>query len=512
MAGSVRTMAARLSTGTKMLLILSAALLPLGVIALLTSLDTARANRAQRLTAAQMTTEVYAAQISSSIAARTGAMRLPLGSARDTADICRALILSVRGDAAKPVIAMFDQDGRRRCQTPGPRIVEGPLPEGADHAVRLDADRKVVRLTVSRPDHSLTAETELAIDEIGVDVADEPGLTLVQLNLFQGGRTIPLLRRADKDGSVVSRTTEIADSGVLLQARFIADPVTARNVLLVMMPILMWIAAAVTGWFIVNRLLIFPLLRLQSAIDSYRLGHGPLALPHLSTPAREIRELAESFERVSSQILAHEEELQEGLLTQVKLTREVHHRVKNNLQVISSLINLHARGAEEPAASDAYAAIQRRVDALAVVHRNHYAELEDNSGVAMRALVGELASNLRASAPPAASGMPIALNMITTNVGQDVAAPVAFLITEIVELMMFCNPQGSILISLEATDVPLRALLRIETLALAPGVLEVSPSFDRFERVINGLSRQLRAPLDQDIQTGRFAITIPILS
>lgn len=75
--------------------------------------------------------------------------------------------------------------------------------------------------------------------------------------------------------------------------------------------------------------------------------------------------------------------------------------MKNNLQVISSLINFHARGATGPEAMAAYASIQRRVDALAVVHRHHFAELEDNRGLNLRTMIGELAANIRATAPRA---------------------------------------------------------------------------------------------------------------
>ncbi|WP_289846842.1 histidine kinase dimerization/phosphoacceptor domain -containing protein, partial [Acinetobacter baumannii] len=76
-------------------------------------------------------------------------------------------------------------------------------------------------------------------------------------------------------------------------------------------------------------------------------------------PAAEIRELGDTFREISRTVKEHEADLAEGLVRQTKLTREVHHRVKNNLQVIASLINFHARSARSEEASEAYASIQR---------------------------------------------------------------------------------------------------------------------------------------------------------
>jgi hypothetical protein len=108
--------------------------------------------------------------------------------------------------------------------------------------------------------------------------------------------------------------------------------------------------------------------------------------------------------------------------------------------------------------------------------------------------------------------MPIALNLIDVQVTQDVAVPAAFFITEVVELLMHCNPQGSVLISLQGTDRPDRANLRIETVGMAEGALDDYPGIGRFERVVTGIARQFRAPLSQDLQTGRFEIEISVRS
>src|SRR3546814_2081470 len=124
----------------------------------------------------------------------------------------------------------------------------------------------------------------------------------------------------------------------------------------------------------------------------------------------------------------------------LKLTREVHHRVKNNLQIIASLINLHARSAHDAEAVEAYATIQRRVDALSVVHRNHYAELEEHRGVGVRSLISELSASLRGTAPAEARRFGIQIDSDNLHISQDVAVPVAFLLTELVELAMLSNP------------------------------------------------------------------------
>jgi two-component sensor histidine kinase len=506
-----QTAFARLSTGTKMLLILSAALLPLGLIALLTSLDTARSANYQRHASAQITTALYAAGIESAVKAGLATVRIPLISAGSPAYFCSALASRPDGgSSAISPIALFDAKGRLVCQSSGTPIpAHGP----AGDEVRLDAGRGTLILSATRTDRTLSAETEIRLTDIHLDVQDGSDLPVVSLALAQRGRVAVIAGNGHApDGDLLYLSAPVGTAGLEVRAGYLPNPIRSRAILLVLLPLLMWIAAAGTGWFVVSRLLLKPLARLQRAIDIFRTGQGPLVIPRITTPAHEIQDLAESFAIASARILTHERELEEGLLRQTKLTREVHHRVKNNLQVVSSLINLHARGATDDAVADAYAAIQRRVDALAVVHRNHYTELEENRGLSLRALAGELASNLRASAPPPAAGMQIALDMISANVSQDVAVPVAFLMTELIELIMYCNPDGSILISLKATDEADRARLRIETFGLTPGALDDYPGIIRFDRVITGLARQLRAPLEQDRQAGRFEIVISTLS
>ncbi|MEC9017245.1 MAG: histidine kinase dimerization/phosphoacceptor domain -containing protein, partial [Pseudomonadota bacterium] len=269
-------------------------------------------------------------------------------------------------------------------------------------------------------------------------------------------------------------------------------------------------AAAAIGWFVVNRLLIRPLVLLRRAVAAYHPGEVLEPMQRVRTPAREIIALGETFREISEDVATHEAELAEGLDTQRKLTREVHHRVKNNLQIIASLINLHARSAHEPEAVEAYASIQRRVDALSVVHRNHFAELEENRGVGVRALISELSASLRSTAPVAARRFGIQIDSDDLHISQDVAVPIAFLVTELVELAMRLDPAGRMRISVKAQGDD-RALVTVLSSGLHDTPDMKAYMNERYGRVLTGLSRQLRQPLDHDGDAGRFTIAITIV-
>jgi len=277
----------------------------------------------------------------------------------------------------------------------------------------------------------------------------------------------------------------------------------------VLTPILMWLWASFIGWIIVQRVLLRPLKRVQNAISAYKPGDPAVDLPPVNNTAQEIGALGRAFGRVTQTVNRHEADLEAAVIRQTRLVREVHHRVKNNLQVVASLLNLHARGAQSEEVAAAYASIQRRVDALAVVHRNHYAELEENRGVALKPLITELTANLRATAPPAASGMQIRLDTAPLYVTQDVAVSVAFLVTEITEFGMLC---GANLVSVTLDrDGPGFGRLSIAIDALA-GEVDCDAAFrDRFDRIVTGLARQLRSNLDREPERGRYSVRLAVV-
>ncbi|MEL6349579.1 MAG: histidine kinase dimerization/phosphoacceptor domain -containing protein [Myxococcota bacterium] len=73
---------------------------------------------------------------------------------------------------------------------------------------------------------------------------------------------------------------------------------------------------------------------------------------------------------------AAEEQLESELETQAILLREIHHRVKNNLNLIAGLLQLQSHAADDPIVREALAQSERRVSAIALVHRGIYQNAE----------------------------------------------------------------------------------------------------------------------------------------
>lgn len=92
-----------------------------------------------------------------------------------------------------------------------------------------------------------------------------------------------------------------------------------------------------------------------------------------------------------------------ALLSKDATIREIHHRVKNNLQTVSALLRLQARRIGDPSAAEALEEAVRRVASIAIVHEtlsSNTAERVDFDEVLQRILQSEVGLSLRASGLP----------------------------------------------------------------------------------------------------------------
>ena len=500
---------ATLPTAAKLLLILSAALLPIGVALTWFADSRIREANAALRGRGQDQARAAAGAIESLIARNALALRIAANGALavDSSNACERAQGSL---AIAPAVAhrfeLASPTGRPLCKT-GDIGDTGRLPVVAPGDIRLRVAPGSQAIVIRVGVNSGMATAALSAAELRPAIASSGAGTIRSLTLHDGANELRVLDSGAPGGERL-RVTEWPVGTDGLKAR-VANPVTrvtAADRLILLLPVLMWVFAALVSWLLVSRLLIRPLKQLQRAVIRYKPGEEALDLPQKLGPSTEIQELRDAFGRAIARVDESEREMSGALAGQRRLVREVHHRVKNNLQVVASLLNIHGRSAETSEARAAYAGIGRRVGALSIVHRNHFAEMEENRGIALRPLVSELVAELRAGAPEPARKVAIELDLESVNTTQDVAVAVAFLVTEIVECAMLSHPQDSIEISLRRTS-ELTARLALGSPILVPDDAN-EPDKVQFERIIAGLAKQLRSTLDRKL--GRYSVELPV--
>jgi two-component system, sensor histidine kinase PdtaS len=498
----------RLPTAAKLLLILTAAILPIG-IALVWVGETGiqQANDALK-GQAQADSRAAADGVQSLIARNVLALRIAANGAlaQGPAGACdRALRALSVAPAVTQKFEIETADGESICSK-GAVGESGALPLVAPGNVSLSVAPGAHAVAIRVGVIGGMATALVPVEEIRAVAIAAPG-EVESMVLHDDSREIRILGPPPV-ADLRLRLSESQIGNERLFARIGAPDVrvNVHDRLILLLPVLMWVAAALISWLLVSRLLVRPLKRLERAVVHYQPGDTALDLPRKLGPSTEIQELRDAFTRAVTRVDDSEREMTSALEGQRRLVREVHHRVKNNLQVVASLLNIHGRSADTDAARAAYAGIGRRVGALSIVHRSHFAEMEENRGIAVRPLVSELAAELRAGAPEAARTLRIDLELDTVSTTQDVAVAVAFLVTEIVEFAMLNRPMEPIEISLRRAS-ELTARLTFGSPVLNPEDSETQEKV-QFERIIAGLAKQLRSPLDRKF--GRYSVDLPV--
>ena len=146
--------------------------------------------------------------------------------------------------------------------------------------------------------------------------------------------------------------------------------------------------------------------------------------------------------RAEAALRATAEQIQASLAEKEVLLREIHHRVKNNLQVISSLLKLQSSHVQDQAALELFNDSRNRIRSMALVHEKLY-QSPNLSRVDFNEYVGNLTALLFRSY--GARVEPINLRTVIDNVFLtiDVAVPLGLIINELISnCLKYAFPAG----------------------------------------------------------------------
>ncbi|MEJ6389465.1 sensor histidine kinase [Gymnodinialimonas ulvae] len=195
-------------------------------------------------------------------------------------------------------------------------------------------------------------------------------------------------------------------------------------------PILMWAIALCVAIFAMDRLVLRHLREVRARMASFSFEDPGDSFAMLESAPDEITEIADTYNRMVDRILGDRTELSEALAEKELLLREVHHRVKNNLQLIASMINIQIRSVPDGESRRVLRRMQDRVMGLSSIHKALYSGNTLARVRADRLLHDVLQSTLSIGLPPG-QGVETRMQFDRLSLEPDHAVPLTLLASEL---------------------------------------------------------------------------------
>ncbi|MFN6480122.1 sensor histidine kinase [Nostoc sp. DedQUE07] len=224
--------------------------------------------------------------------------------------------------------------------------------------------------------------------------------------------------------------------------------------------------------------------------------------------ARELREALVRRERKQA-----EEQIKASLQEKEVLLKEIHHRVKNNLQIISSLLNLQAEYLKDNQALEVFKDSQNRIESMALIHEKLY-QSQDLARINFADYIQDLVTNLFYSYNVNSSAITLKMNVEEVFLAIDAAIPCGLIINELISnSLKYAFPQtegGEISIDFRFDGVNLYIL------AISDNGVGFAQNFDFHNteslglRLVKGLTHQLKGNIDFSSNNGvKYKIIFP---
>lgn len=211
-----------------------------------------------------------------------------------------------------------------------------------------------------------------------------------------------------------------------------------------------------------------------------------------------------------------EERIKASLREKEVLLREIHHRVKNNLQVITSLLDLQAGYTTDTEATELLLESQNRVRTMALVHERLY-QSQDLAQIDFRTYIKELTTTLFNSYLIDSSRVGLDVDSDTCHLDIDRAIPCGLIINELVSnSLKHAFPEdrtGVIRVHLRSEDNEKFAIIVSDDGIGLPKDLDLDHSETLGLQLVSGLAVQLDATIGVKRQSGtQFEIRFALVS
>jgi len=281
-------------------------------------------------------------------------------------------------------------------------------------------------------------------------------------------------------------------------------------------PITMWIVGLIVAGLASERLVTRHIRVLSHSILSFARGDRGLRHSDLDTAPIELRDVGAAFQSMTHSITRGEAELENSIHQKEVLLREVHHRVKNNLQLIASIMNIQMRKAIAPEAKVLLKGLQDRVMSLATIHRGLY-QTSGLADVRMDELFRDIVRQIVNLATVPGRKFAVSLDVEELHLTPDQAVPLSLLLTEaMTNAMKYAGTEPgqpvAITVRLRRDDAGRQLMEVINSLgAVAPTGQTVPPmstSTGLGEQLLTAFAQQVGGTLEREITDHSFRLSV----
>ncbi|SIQ15602.1 PAS domain S-box-containing protein [Alkalispirochaeta americana] len=220
---------------------------------------------------------------------------------------------------------------------------------------------------------------------------------------------------------------------------------------------------------------------------------SPEELPHHPGTVGIIRDVTHRVET--------DQLLRQGLEEKEALLSEIHHRVKNNLQVISSLLNLQAGAISSPQALCRFTDVQNQIQSMSLIHEYLY-QSDHFDQIDISIYARRLADHLLSTYCTGETHPRILLELDSLTISLTQAVPAALLLNEVISncLRWSCSDrnQGTITVRVELKKHQRIALTLTTRDITIPRGKTIAARDDLGRDLVNGLIEQLGGELPRE--------------
>ncbi len=194
-------------------------------------------------------------------------------------------------------------------------------------------------------------------------------------------------------------------------------------------PVMMWLAGLGASVWAAEILVVRHVRRLNRSITGFTGGKRRRPELTLDAAPLELREMSESYAKMTDDILLHEAGLEDLVHQKEVLLREVHHRVKNNLQLIASIMNMQMRQTRTAEAKGVLRGVQERIMSLATIHKSLY-QTTGLSDIRSNELLADIIRQTLRMATGPGKQINVTTDFDDISLTPDQAVPLSLLLTE----------------------------------------------------------------------------------